>query len=77
MLKKRLHLRHFLTRFVSFYTATAFETFCKLFFKLLDGCFHIFLLLNRLFLNVYKKHKFDNFKTDKNLFFNEVAFYFI
>ena len=38
MLKKRLYLRRFLVSFVNFYTAMAFETFCKLFFKFLDDC---------------------------------------
>ena len=39
MLKKRLYLRHFLAGFVNFCVATAFETFCELFYKYLDECF--------------------------------------
>ena len=42
VLKKRLYFRLFLVSFVNFCKTTAFETFCKLFFKLLDDCFLIF-----------------------------------
>ena len=37
----------------------------------------VFLLLNRRFCERDKSYKFDNFKTHKNLFFNEVEFYLI
>ena len=39
MLKKRIYDRRFLASFLNFCITTAFETFCELFFKLLDNCF--------------------------------------
>ena len=36
-----------------------------------------FFIVEPAFRERDKNHKFDNFKTQKNLFFNEVPFYFV
>ena len=79
MLKKRLYLRRFLTSFVNFYITTAFESFANYSSNFWLTASRFFLLLNRLFVNVIKNYKFDNFKTHKNLFFewSRVLFYLI
>ena len=74
MLKNKLFLRCFLTSFVDFYIMTAFETNYSSNFWMADSRFFIAELA---FCECDKNHKFDNFKTHKNLFFNEVVFYFI
>ena len=58
MLKKRLYIRRFYARFVNFYTTTAFETFCELYYKYLDLDF-----IEPAFCERDKNHKFFNFKT--------------
>ena len=71
MLKKRLYLRRFLASFVNFCITTAFEIFCELFLNFWMTTPRIFIV-EPTFCERYKNHKFDNFKTHKNLFFDEV-----
>ena len=71
MLKKGLYPRRFLASFVNFCITTAFETFCESFFKFWMTASRIFIA-EPAFCEHDKNHKFDNFKTHKNIFFNEV-----
>ena len=74
MVKKRLYRRHFLAKFlrkrlllrVLANYSTHFWTTASRFF-----------IIEPAFCECDKNHEFDNFKTNKNLFFNEVAFHFI
>ena len=69
MLKKRLYLKRFITsrrllRLSASYSTNFWTTASR------------FFIIEPAFCEHDKNHKFDNSKTHKNLFFNEVAFYF-
>ena len=70
MLKKRLYLRRFLA---SRRLLKLFANYCTNFWT---TAFRFFII-EPTFCEHDKNHKFGYFKTHKNLFFNEVAFYFI
>ena len=74
MVKKRLYRRHFLAKFLrKRLLLRVFANYSTHFWTTASR----FFIIEPAFCECDKNHEFDNFKTNKNLFFNEVAFHFI
>ena len=69
-------IRIYVISFVNFHISTASETYANYSTNVWTTASRFFTI-EPAFCEGDKNHKFDNFKTHKNLFFNEVAFYFI
>ena len=81
VLKKRLYLRRFLASFVNFYIKRLLRLFANYYLNFWMTASRLFTI-ETTFCECDKNHEFGNFKTmpcstHKNLFFNEVAFYFV